>query len=194
MSGTACLCRLGSTQSRTWRLLDSEPPQGRRSCPHRLVPAASSSEPPTSVGLACRPVGAWRRHLVKRIQSTGDSRHIAKQFRPRPRRRLPTCHYDDCGREAAVPGLLVRHRLRPRRGGRGTRRGGGADPTRSINGLLRQYFPQGTDLSVHSAEYLAEVAAELDNRPRKRCDFDSPAQVLNRLLSQPPQVTVASEP
>jgi hypothetical protein len=42
--------------------------------------------------------------------------------------------------------------------------------------------------------YLAEVAAELNNRPRKRCDFDSPAQVLNRLLSQPPQVTVASEP
>src|SRR5271168_3652209 len=71
MSGTACLCRLGSTKSRTWRLLDSEPPQGRRSCPHRLVPAASSSEPPTSVGLACRPVGAWRRHLVKRGHSTG---------------------------------------------------------------------------------------------------------------------------
>src|ERR1700730_12965466 len=36
----------------------------------RLVSAASSSEPPTSVGLACRPVGAWRRQLVKRIQST----------------------------------------------------------------------------------------------------------------------------
>jgi transposase, IS30 family len=47
---------------------------------------------------------------------------------------------------------------------------------------------------VHSAEYLAEVAVELNNRPRKRCDFDNPAQVLNRLLSQPPQVTVASEP
>jgi hypothetical protein len=138
------------------------------------VSAASSSEPPTSVGLACRPVGAWRRHLVKRIQSTGDSRHIAKQFRPRPRRRLPTCHYDDCGCEAAVPGLLVRHRLRPRRGGRGTRRGGGADPTRSINGLLRQYFPQGTDLSVHSAEYLAEVAAELNNRPPKTLRLRQP--------------------
>jgi hypothetical protein len=42
----------------------SRPPHRRRSCPHRLVLAASSSEPPTSVGLACRLVGAWRRHLV----------------------------------------------------------------------------------------------------------------------------------
>ena len=64
----------------------------------------------------------------------------------------------------------------------------------NTNGLLRQYFPKGTDLSVHSAEYLAEVAAELNNRPRKRFDFDSPAQVLDRLLSNPPNVTVASKP
>jgi IS30 family transposase len=64
----------------------------------------------------------------------------------------------------------------------------------NTNGLLRQYFPKGTNLSVHSAEYLAEVAIELNNRPRKRYDFDSPAQVLNRLLSNPPKVTVASEP
>jgi transposase, IS30 family len=53
----------------------------------------------------------------------------------------------------------------------------------NTNGLLRQYFPKGTDLSVHSAEYLAEVAAELNNRPRKRFNWDSPAQVLDRLLS-----------
>jgi IS30 family transposase len=64
----------------------------------------------------------------------------------------------------------------------------------NTNGLLRQYFPKGTDLSVHSAEYLAEVAAELNNRPRKRHDFDTPAEVLDRLLSQPPQITVATEP
>ena len=37
----------------------------RRSCRHRSVQTASSSEPPTSVGLACRQVGAWRRQLVK---------------------------------------------------------------------------------------------------------------------------------
>ena len=64
----------------------------------------------------------------------------------------------------------------------------------NTNGLLRQYFPKGIDLSLHSAEYLAEVAAELNNRPRKRFDFDSPAQVLDRLLSNPPNVTVASKP
>ena len=64
----------------------------------------------------------------------------------------------------------------------------------NTNGLLRQYFPKGTDLSVHSAAYLAEVAAELNNRPRKRYGFDSPAEVLDRLLSQPPEITVASEP
>lgn len=52
----------------------------------------------------------------------------------------------------------------------------------NTNGLLRQYFPKGTDLSVHSAEYLADVAAELNNRPRKRFNWDSPAQVLDQLL------------
>jgi transposase, IS30 family len=64
----------------------------------------------------------------------------------------------------------------------------------NTNGLLRQYFPKGTDLSVHSTEYLAEVAAELNERPRKRFDWDSPAQVLNRLLSTPPKTTVATTP
>jgi transposase, IS30 family len=64
----------------------------------------------------------------------------------------------------------------------------------NTNGLLRQYFPKGTDLSVHSAEYLAEVAAELNERPRKRFNWDSPAQVLNRLLSPPTETTVATNP
>jgi len=64
----------------------------------------------------------------------------------------------------------------------------------NTNGLLRQYFPKGTDLSVHSADYLAEVAAELNERPRKRFGWDSPAQVLNRLLSPPTEITVATKP
>ena len=61
----------------------------------------------------------------------------------------------------------------------------------NTNGLLRQYFPKGTDLSKHSARYLNEVAAELNNRPRKRYGFHSPAQVLDRLLSDPKTTTVA---
>jgi IS30 family transposase len=64
----------------------------------------------------------------------------------------------------------------------------------NTNGLLRQYFPKGTDLSKHSADYLDEVAAELNNRPRKRYGFHSPTQVLNRLLSNPTETTVAIEP
>jgi len=64
----------------------------------------------------------------------------------------------------------------------------------NTNGLLRQYFPKGTNLSVHSADYLDEVATELNNRPRKRFDWDSPVQVLNRLLSDPTATTVATKP
>jgi transposase, IS30 family len=64
----------------------------------------------------------------------------------------------------------------------------------NTNGLLRQYFPKGTDLSVHSADHLTEVAAELNERPRKRFGWDSPAQVLNRLLSSPTETTVATKP
>jgi IS30 family transposase len=64
----------------------------------------------------------------------------------------------------------------------------------NTNGLLRQYFPKGTDLSLHSAEHLAAVAAELNERPRKRFNWDSPAQVLNRLLLPPTETTVATKP
>ena len=64
----------------------------------------------------------------------------------------------------------------------------------NTNGLLRQYFPKGTDLSMHSAQHLAEVAAELNERPRKRFGWDNPAHVLNRLLSTPPETTVATKP
>ena len=55
----------------------------------------------------------------------------------------------------------------------------------NTNGLLRQYFPKGTDLSRHGAGYLDYVAAELNNRPRKRLDWKTPAEALDRLLSQP---------
>jgi len=44
----------------------------------------------------------------------------------------------------------------------------------NTNGLLRQYFPKGSDLRVHSPQRLAAVAAELNERPRKVLDWDSP--------------------
>jgi transposase, IS30 family len=65
----------------------------------------------------------------------------------------------------------------------------------NTNGLLRQYFPKGTDLSVHSADHLAAVAAELNERPRKRFGWDNPTNRLNQLLLSPSAgSTVATKP
>lgn len=48
----------------------------------------------------------------------------------------------------------------------------------NTNGLLRQYFPKKTDLSIHSQESLDLVAEELNNRPRKTLNFSSPVDIL----------------
>ena len=55
----------------------------------------------------------------------------------------------------------------------------------NTNGLLRQYFPKSTDLSSWGPGYLNSVAAELNNRPRKRLDWRTPAEALDQLLSNP---------
>ena len=55
----------------------------------------------------------------------------------------------------------------------------------NTNGLLRQYFAKGSDLSVYAPDYLEHVARKLNNRPRKRHEFRTPAEVLDRLLSEP---------
>jgi len=53
----------------------------------------------------------------------------------------------------------------------------------NTNGLLRQYFPKGTDLAAHSKEHLDEVAAELNSRPRKTLGWRTPAQALDEVLA-----------
>jgi IS30 family transposase len=52
----------------------------------------------------------------------------------------------------------------------------------NTNGLLRQYFPKGTELSGHSADDLAAVAAALNGRPRKTLGWRTPAEALDAVL------------
>ncbi len=54
----------------------------------------------------------------------------------------------------------------------------------NTNGLLRQYLPKGNDLSFYGPGLLDNIAAELNARPRKRHNFQTPAEALDRLLSE----------
>ena len=53
----------------------------------------------------------------------------------------------------------------------------------NMNGLMRDYFPKGTDLSIHSPEHLLAVESELNNRPRQVLNGQTPAELFAALLA-----------
>ena len=64
----------------------------------------------------------------------------------------------------------------------------------NTNGLLRQYFPKGTDLNRHSASDVAAVAATLNRRPRKTLGWKTPSEAFNELLLSHQRGRVATTP
>ncbi|HEX6524457.1 MAG TPA: IS30 family transposase [Streptosporangiaceae bacterium] len=63
----------------------------------------------------------------------------------------------------------------------------------NTNGLLRQYFPKGSDLSVHGPDYLEFVADQINHRPRQTLGWERPVHALARLISEAsPSTGVAS--
>ena len=62
----------------------------------------------------------------------------------------------------------------------------------NTNGLLRQYFPKGTDLSAHKISELNAVALALNTRTRKTLGWRTPAEAFNELLRSSKQSSVAT--
>lgn len=62
----------------------------------------------------------------------------------------------------------------------------------NTNGLLRQYFAKGTDLSVFPGDYLDYVSSKLNRRPRQTLDWKTPAEALDELLCNPSKPTAVA--
>jgi IS30 family transposase len=62
----------------------------------------------------------------------------------------------------------------------------------NVNGLLREYLPKGTDLSVRTAAQLHAIAAELNDRPRKRLGYHTPAEAFAKLLAEDQRVATTT--
>jgi IS30 family transposase len=62
----------------------------------------------------------------------------------------------------------------------------------NTNGLLRQFFPKGTDLSRFSQAYLNKIATRLNQRPRETLGFETPADRLRAVLQRPVELTTQS--
>ena len=64
--------------------------------------------------------------------------------------------------------------------------------TRTTRGLLRQYFPKGTDLAAHGPQDLDAVVTALNGRPRKTLGWRTPAEALDKLLTTDHHANVAT--
>ena len=61
----------------------------------------------------------------------------------------------------------------------------------NLNGLVRQYIPKSSDFSDYTDEQIKEIEIKLNNRPRKRYQFENPIFVMEKLLFNPKDAFVA---